>query len=402
MAINIANYTNLSKYALLAGSGITTVNDTIVGNGYYGSSPTASYTGTFVPYGSPSGLGSDASSAQDQLNTLIGDINTLTASLPRTTISTTYGAFPLTFYPNTNYVSGSAITFTGTTIILDAQGDSNAQFFITAGTAISFTNVKSITLINGGTNCNVFWLAQTAAITFGGTSPSSIPGIFIANTAVTFANSSQLLGRVYAKTASITFSGPSSINAICGASNSGGNVPVLPIIPISNICFLGHTPITTDQGNIQIKNINPDIHTINNEKIVAITKTIPHTDYLVCFDKNSIHNNYPNQKTVMSKNHKIFYKGEMIEAYKFLKHFKHVTKVKYNGETLYNILLKDYTKIAVNGLICETLHPENVIAKIYTIKSLQNRNIVIRELNDCILKKDYSNYVKVAKKINNM
>ena len=136
--------------------------------------------------------------------------------------------------------------------------------------------------------------------------------------------------------------------------------------PISNICFPAKTCITTDQGDIHIEKINPEFHSIDNKKIVAITQTISQDNYLICFEKNSLSLNYPKQKTIMSKEHKIYYKGQMIKAYHFLRQFENVKKIKYNGEILYNVLMEDYDKINVNNFICETLHPENIIAKLYT------------------------------------
>ena len=67
----------------------------------------------------------------------------------------------------------------------------------------------------------------------------------------------------------------------------------------------------------------------------------------------------------MSKDHKIEFEGRMVPAYRFLDHSDKVKKVKYSGETLYNVLLPTYGKMDVNNLICETLHPENQIAKLY-------------------------------------
>ena len=46
--INDPAYSTLNTYAVLAYSGITTVDKTVITNGFYGSSPTASYTGTFT------------------------------------------------------------------------------------------------------------------------------------------------------------------------------------------------------------------------------------------------------------------------------------------------------------------------------------------------------------------
>ena len=172
--------------------------------------------------------------------------------------------------------------------------------------------------------------------------------------------------------------------------------PEPPLPPISNICFLGNTDILTDQGIFLIKDINPNLHTINNEKIIAITKTVTLDKYLICFEKNSLGKNYPNKKTIVSKYHKIFYNNNMIEAYKF----ENVHKVNYNGEILFNILLNKYSKIYANNLICESLHPENLIAKLYK-KKLENKNIV-KEINNCILSKNYKNYKKYIKIIKNI
>ena len=43
--------------------------------------------------------------------------------------------------------------------------------------------------------------------------------------------------------------------------------------------------------------------------------------------------------------------------------------VDYNGETLFNVLLKKHDKMMINNLICETLHPENIAAKISQMKN---------------------------------
>jgi len=138
---------------------------------------------------------------------------------------------------------------------------------------------------------------------------------------------------------------------------------------ISNICFPSGTPITTNQGIINIDKIDPTVHTIRDKKIIAITKTITNDKYLVCFDKNAIGNNLPSQKTVISQNHQIFYKGKMVESNEFIGKFRGVKNMKYNGEVLYNVLLENHDKMLVNNLICETLHPKNKIAQLYTLLS---------------------------------
>jgi hypothetical protein len=137
--------------------------------------------------------------------------------------------------------------------------------------------------------------------------------------------------------------------------------------PISNTCFPANTPITTDQGIIPIEKINPLKHTIRNKQIMAITQTITQDEYLVCFEKNAIANNIPCEKTIVSKNHLIFNKGDMIKAKDFIGKYENIYKIKNKNQILYNILLKKHDKMIVNNLICETLHPDNTIAKLYTV-----------------------------------
>ena len=155
---------------------------------------------------------------------------------------------------------------------------------------------------------------------------------------------------------------------------------------ISNICFRRGTPISTNQGIIAIEKINPSIHTIRNKKIVYITKTITRDKYLVCFEKNALGHNIPSQKTVMSQSHCVFYKGLMIQAKKFIGKVENVNKIKYSGEILYNVLMENPDKMVVNNLICETLHPENWVAKLYTyFKDFKpsEQQMIIKKVNEC-------------------
>jgi hypothetical protein len=133
----------------------------------------------------------------------------------------------------------------------------------------------------------------------------------------------------------------------------------------SETCFPGDTPILTDQGIIAISKINPDIHTIRSNPIISVTKTVSKEKYLICFGKDALYKNIPSQDTIMSQNHRIFYKGQMIKANDFLYKFENVKRVKYNGEFLYNILLEIHDKMEVNNLICETLKPTCDIAILY-------------------------------------
>ena len=137
--------------------------------------------------------------------------------------------------------------------------------------------------------------------------------------------------------------------------------------PISDICFPAKTPILTNCGYVNIDEIDPKIHTIRDKKIVAITQTITHDKYLVCIEKDALGKHYPTKTTYISQNHEIFYKGKMVRAKELLKELTKVHAIPYNKEILYNVLLEQHDKMLVNNLICETLHPENYIAKLYHI-----------------------------------
>ncbi len=142
-----------------------------------------------------------------------------------------------------------------------------------------------------------------------------------------------------------------------GGGGGGGGI-------ISDSCFPGNTPISTDQGIIPIDKLCPDFHTIHRKRILAVTKTTTVDKYLVCFEKNALSYNYPSERTVMTGLHKVLYNGQLIPAKNFVSHFN-VKKIKYYGQPLYNILLDTYSIVKVNNLICETLHPENPVAKYF-------------------------------------
>jgi len=133
-----------------------------------------------------------------------------------------------------------------------------------------------------------------------------------------------------------------------------------PLTIYSNICFLEGTQVKCDQGLIEIEKINPDLHTISKKKIVAITETYSTEKELVVLEKDSLRPNVPNQTTVITLEHKVFYKGKMIEASKVTK-----KRQKYNGELLYNVLMEEHNKMSVNNMIVETLDPANTIGKVF-------------------------------------
>jgi hypothetical protein len=148
--------------------------------------------------------------------------------------------------------------------------------------------------------------------------------------------------------------------AISGAAYGINDLPI-----ISDICFPAGTPVNTDQGVIAIDKINPLRHTINGKRILHITQTVSVDKYLICIEKGAMGPNTPTSRTVMTKQHKILYQGVLVPAERLLDFPAGVKKVKYDGQLLYNILLEHYGVVRINNLTCETLHPDNAIAKLY-------------------------------------
>lgn len=129
-----------------------------------------------------------------------------------------------------------------------------------------------------------------------------------------------------------------------------------PTIPVSDICFIAGTMITTDQGDIPIEQIDPHLHTIGSKNIVRIVKTVLQDPYLVCFEKGSLSDNIPNQKTIVSKNHLLYFDGTR-RADDCVDRYNHVYRVKYNRQPVYNVLMKTHETMLANNIPCETLSP---------------------------------------------
>ena len=59
--------------------------------------------------------------------------------------------------------------------------------------------------------------------------------------------------------------------------------------------------------------------------------------------------------------------------------------------------MENYDKILVNNLICETLHPNNIIAKLYKTKYSEDyKEKIIFIINSSIRRNDYKSYKKIT------
>ena len=145
------------------------------------------------------------------------------------------------------------------------------------------------------------------------------------------------------------------------------NANKVGFLTYSIICFLKDTLIETDQGIVRIDKLEPSEHTIRGMKIHKITKQVVNKSdtELVCIEKDAIDENVPDRLTIMTKHHRIKYKNYLIKAEMLVNRNKKIYKRKYEGESLYNILLDEYQLVRANNLECETLHPLNDIARLY-------------------------------------
>jgi hypothetical protein len=151
---------------------------------------------------------------------------------------------------------------------------------------------------------------------------------------------------------------------------------------ISPICFIGTTQITTDQGDLEIQNIEAGKNTIRGKKIVAITKTSYPFESLIKIEKNAIRKNVPKEAVVLSGDHKIFVKGlgwikasDLGEKLGKGKEKEKTREVKYQGEVMYNILMEKHEVVSASNLKVETLHPKNIIARIYKNFNYENLSL---------------------------
>jgi hypothetical protein len=132
--------------------------------------------------------------------------------------------------------------------------------------------------------------------------------------------------------------------------------------PPSPTCFPAGTPIATDQGVIDIEKLTP-AHSIRGVPVVAVTRSTGHRT-VISLPRSSLYVNVPSQDTYCSLEHKVFHNGRMTKARDLVTKCAHVTKVVHDGAPLYNVLLPVHSRMVVNNLVAETLHPQNAAARV--------------------------------------
>ena len=126
-------------------------------------------------------------------------------------------------------------------------------------------------------------------------------------------------------------------------------------------CFPSGTPIQTDQGEIMIEYLTNQ-NTIRDTPVIRVTRSTGHRS-VISLPRNSLYKNVPSQDTYCSLEHKVFHNGKMTKARDLVNKCDHVTKIPHDGAPLYNVLLPTHSRMVVNNLIAETLHPQNAAAR---------------------------------------
>jgi hypothetical protein len=167
----------------------------------------------------------------------------------------------------------------------------------------------------------------------------------------------------------------------------------LPIVPT---CFPENTPVNTDQGIIPICKIDVDKHTINRCNIVAVTQIISKDMDITSVKRGAFGKNRPTQDTIISNNHQVLYNNCMVRVGELVDIVDGVNKIPYDKNILYNILLEHHSQMIVNGLTVETMHPDNIVAKLITADiSPEDKTQTIKDVNDFLTNRKFTKYYQI-------
>jgi hypothetical protein len=381
--VNLNNYPTLKTYALLSQSEISTLS-TIIKNGFYGSR-ISSYIGEFIGR-------NDSVNINKAMRELLQLIQTIHTARHHGKPFDNLGIItaPRTLYPNINYNSATSIVFEGVPIILDARGNSKALFFIKAHSELIFNNIPSITLINGALSNNIFWLAETS-ISFTGTLPPSIPGIFIAGSSIIFGDSTAIRRSIL-----------QNIGVhINGHLFSLGNIVLSGVVSVDAsyqetiICYLKGTSILTNQGYVPIENIRAGHGVVTKGKIrenKIVNKNAPLTiepvmwiskfkvfdlttkSRPICVSKDAFGKNYPFKNLYVSPSHRFLIHGNMVIASELINGTTIFQDVTCDDVVYYHLECEEHSAIIANGVLTETCLSTNKDMFEHSIKYYRKMN----------------------------
>ena len=128
-------------------------------------------------------------------------------------------------------------------------------------------------------------------------------------------------------------------------------------------CFTKDAVVKTDQGLVNINKITTK-HTIDDQFINGISKTIHTQNKLVSIDPGAFGKNQPNKKTLVAPFHRFLVDNTLKMAVELVNNDT-IYLVKYKEQPLYNILLEKLGTMEVNNVIVETLNSNSLVAKLF-------------------------------------
>jgi hypothetical protein len=137
-----------------------------------------------------------------------------------------------------------------------------------------------------------------------------------------------------------------------------------PVVPVSNICFLGETLVKTDQGFQQIQHLN-STSSIDGVNVLCITCTTTDESFLICFKRGCLGPNMPSEDVITTQRHCLQFCGMLIEANYFIG-CPGVLRVPYSGQKLYNIVLQEDNRLVeIANLFWDTLPKYSLVSKYF-------------------------------------
>ena len=195
-----------AKFALFSRTAITFDGPkTTVYTGDIGVAPGTSIEGHYVLKKGSTELNTDAAIECDPDQASAFDY---LDSQPCTTTLADENLAGLTLTPGVYCSDSGKLTFTTSTLTLDAKGNSNAQFIFKTSTSVKTSTTTSFILQNGAQPTNVYWKVGTRMTL---ASSSSFVGNVLAGTGVEVDSSTAIEGRLLAKE-EVTFAGSGRVS----------------------------------------------------------------------------------------------------------------------------------------------------------------------------------------------
>ncbi len=203
-----------APFVVLAGSTATNTGPSVL-NGELGLSPGTSLPGFNAAVVNGATHNNDAVAAQAQASLTTAYDTAAGQPSPVDLTGQDLGGLTLTAG---NYAFSTSAQLTGA-LVLDAQGDPNAQFVFQIGSTLTTASASSVVMINGGSPCNVYWQIASSA-TLGST--TAFQGNLMAYTSITLNNRATVLGRALARNGAVTLD-DNVLDA--SACNTGSTTP---------------------------------------------------------------------------------------------------------------------------------------------------------------------------------